>query len=950
MNSVAKPAQQKNGPDRDLQKQVLRRFIQITLGRLDRMREDLADDQQLFLDALPVLLHCNHPDFPCFVSDNTPCGISKYQPSGAELQKLHTVVPNLVLSDTKNDKPQLLGLYLTGDCGTIIESPRQNIIVWLCHDDNLASNEMAQLHRKCGLIEAWAQTLNLNVCFRIFDSRFRCNNDLHNTNMHCCELDLFYRSAVLVAGRIPLWWLIPPEEEARYEQFASILRHKKYVNDDDVIDLGGLQDIPPSEHVRNGINLLSDIEKQPYEICLKQAITEIYISEQPDALLLSRQFKQAVYQDNLDMDALDPYIMVYRRIEQYLGTRQEHNRLELIRRCFYFQVDQQLSQHSSQPNWQRKLMEKLTREWGWQKDKLKILDSRQSWTTEQVKQERLELVKELNNSYRFLSEFARNHRDQIHSQLADMHILGRKLHSWYERKAGKVDLINLDISSCLHEDNLYFCQVKHRLQTVWAVYAEPVNHRDTPNSLPLRRSDSLVELATWCHLNDISNDKTRMHVVDGDHQLDNKELQNIVTTIRQVLPTDSPLLKPDSISFNQPARPTSVLMFVNVGVDSGKALSGRDQKILAMTTAFDYQQQRNNIIHNIETLTTNSWGEVVCKTFSGSIALLNCIKDYMQSVPANSSILPPRPTFFCFNGRQSKTIKKRLDELFRDLLACYYSNTMPANTRYILEMKNQFFIIQHDQHRIHFRGARNSKELIKRLGQLQTEYSPVLFDRHAMVDSALAAICPTMTASSLQIYFQPNADETATVYVIDEKGSIHCRVYPFSDPQNLLKPLDAFLQSTLYRQSTSESLSSGSLQTQYHFINTDVLYYEIQAAETAQQTPRVVPFELQKQLSNQRYLNVQAIAEAGPNNKPIFNLYCDQQEFSAIDWGTGLYPAVARFIMSRRKSGGNYPCYISDLDLSSIGASDGSSHPQTIDYLRYKEEIENGINEALARL
>lgn len=938
---------QAQGLDRDQQKQILRRFIQITLGRLDRIRLDLTEQQQLFLDALPVMLHSNHADFPCFVSEYTPSGICKYQPSGAELQRIRSIAPNATLEDVKNNRQQILGLYLTGDCGTIIEAEQQNIIVWVCHADGLGANEISQLNRKCGLIEEWARTLNLRVRFRVFDSKFSINRK--KRQLHFLELDLFYRTAVLVAGRIPLWWLIPPEEESRYEQFASILRHKNYVNDEDVIDLGGVQDIPAEEYILSGIELLSDSEKQPYEICLKQAISEIYINEQPETLLLSRQFKFAVYNDNLDLDAIDPYVMVYRRIESYLLARHESSRLELIRRCFYFQVDKQLSQHSSQPTWQRKLMEQLTTEWGWKKDKLKQLDNRRNWRTEQVKSERLELVRELTNSYRFLSEFGRRNRQSISSLLGEMHILGRKLHAWYERKAGKVDLINLDISEKLLEDNLYFCQVKHRLQTVWAVYSEPVSHRDSPNILPLRRHESLVELVVWCHLNGIYDENTRLSVLDGDHQLSEDELHNIFSIVREKIPTHSKLLKPDNSKFNQPAQPTSVQVFINVGADPNAGINARDKKILSLTTAFDYHDQLNNIIVNLEMLSTNSWGEVICKTYRGSIALLNCVRDYLQSVPPSSNLAPPKPDFHASNNKQARVIKNRLDELFRDLTACYYTGTMPANTRYILQMKNQFFIIQYANNKVNFKGARTQEELLRRLSQTQTQYSPIIFDRHALVSSALAAICPTMTRGSLQIYYQDNGNNTATVYIIDEKGSIYTRNYPFSDVQNLLKPIDTFLQATLYRQSACENLENQSSHVDYHYIETDVLYYEIRYSNP-QEPPKILPVTLQNQLADQRYFSVQAIAEAGPNNKPIFNIYCDQQEFSAVDWGTGLYPAIARFIMSRRKSGISYPCYISDLDLSSVGASDGSSNPQTVDYLRYKEAIENGINEALARV
>ena len=933
------------GPDRDAQKQILKRFIQITLGRLARIRLDLSEEQQVFLDALPVMLHTNHPDFPCFVSEYTPCGICKYQPSGAEVQKVHHLAPGFSMADTKENKEQLLGLYLTGDCGTIIESPQQNIIVWVCHTDGLGANEISHLNRKCDLIEEWAKSLNLKVKFRVFDSQF--NSSQQDFSQHYLELDLFYRTSVLVAGRIPLWWIIPPQEEHKYKQYASILRHKNYVEDADVIDFGGITDIPTNEYILNGIERLSYSFQTPYETCIKQLITEIYISEQPKTCLLSRQYKEAVYNDELDLDAIDPYVMVYRRIEAYLLERQELNRLELIRRCFYYQVGKRLSQHSRNPTWQRKYLETMVGRWNWNKDKLKHLDTRHSWRAQKVKEERQELVRELTSSYRFLLEFTRKNRAIVAQNLNDVHILGRKLYSWYEKKAGKVDLLNLDITPNLEEKELHFSQVKHRLQTVWAVYADPVSSRDATNSMPLRRSDSLVELIAWCYFNGIATKVTRMEVTEGDHQLSRGEIEKTFKAIKDAFPKGTNLLQPDQAAFNQPANPVNLQMFVNVGVDPSVEMKKRDSRPLGLTNIFDFSSQRDNVVMNIETLSTNSWGEIICKRFQGSIALLNCINDFMRSVPPTSETPPPKLSIHSFNNPASMDTTHRLQELFRDITSCYYTSTLPANTRYILQMKNQFFIIQYEHEKTQFKGARNVAELIKRLGQNQSEYSPIIFDRQALSNSALAAICPTMSKNKVQIYFQDNHDKTATLFIIDEKGSVFSYIQPYRDNASLLNPIDRFIQSALYRQSASERLSAKGKAEGRYFIETQVLYYEIRHV-AKDKPPKVIPYTLESNLTAQHdAFSVQAIAELGPNNKPIFNLFCDQQEFSSADWGQGLYPTVARFILSRRKSGEDYPCYVSDLDLSSVESTASFNNIQTIDYLRFKHEIDNAINEAL---
>ena len=944
--------QKSSNLDKAQQRQILKRFLQITLGRLARIRLDLNKEQQLFLDALPVLLHTNHPNFPCYVSEYTPCGICRYTPSGAEIQKMQRLAPGFNASNASQNKKQILGVYLSGDCGTITESEQQNITVWVCHADELGANEISQLDRKCKLIEEWSTSLNLKTSFKVVSSNFIGADQQHKRNeedkkQNFLSLDHLYRSGIMIAGRMPMWWLVPAEEEIKYKQYTSILLHKKFIAEEDVIDFGWIPDIPANEFISIATEQLSNSDKNPHEACIKQLLTEIYISEYPNTKILSRQFKEAIYNDNMDLDALDPYVMVYRRIESYLFERQEINRLELIRRCFYYQVGKEISQHTNNITWQRKVMESLVQEWAWSKDTIKDLDNRENWNAGRAKEEHLELVRELTASYRFLSEFTRRHRDEAFQSLNEMNVLGKKLYASLERKAGKVDIINPVITPDLTEKNLYFCQTKHRLKTVWTVYAEPISHKETTTTLPLRRSESLVELIAWCHFNGFITEQTELDILKGEHQLTEDELRSIINTLEETLPRNSALLSPAHDNFTRPAHPTQIQMFANVAADPVLEMKNQKKNPMGLASAFNYGDKSDYIVLNIETVSINSWGEVICKRFEGPITILNCISEYMQNLPPGSTVAVPELNIHSFCNKQAKSICSRLQELFRDLESCFYRGKLPPSTRYVLQMKQQFFIIQYAQRKTHFKGARHVEELIKRLGQDQETYSPVIFDRHALPTSALAAITTTMSADSLQVYFTDNGNKTATVFIIDEKGSIYTVTQEYLNKESLLQPLESFLHSVLYRQSTSESTESYTSNGGY-FIDTPVMYYEITAQEKGE-PPKVEPIILKEHLSSKNGINIQAIAEQGPNNKPIFNIYCDQQEFSAVDWGTELYSAVARFILARRKSGKRYPCHISDLDMSSIGSLDGFQ-TQTADYLRFKKDIEDSINDALQKV
>src|SRR5690606_18528665 len=176
-------------------------------------------------------------------------------------------------------------------------------------------------------------------------------------------------------------------------------------------------------------------------------LLETYASD-TDSEPLALTFKRAIYQDTPDANALDPYVMIYQRLEDYLGSRAQEQRLELVRRCFYFKVNKPLTRGSRGPqkSWQRLLLETMVQGWQWQTHYLHTLDDRLSWKAPQVIAERTLLVNELSNSYRLLSEINKNNFTQAAITNEELMILGRKLHAAFERKAGKIEWINPGIS------------------------------------------------------------------------------------------------------------------------------------------------------------------------------------------------------------------------------------------------------------------------------------------------------------------------------------------------------------------------------------------------------------------------------------------------------------------------------------------------------------------------
>ncbi len=695
----------------------------------------------------------------------------------------------------------------------------------------------------------------------------------------------------------------------------------------------------------------------PYKSVLKILLTEVYAAEYPHVEPLSTQFKRAIYNDQLDIDELDPYVVVYRKLEQYLLNRNELKRLELVRRCFYFKIGKALSRPSRDPrkSWQRQLMEKLVQQWQWPREQIYNLDARKQWKVSRVIEEQKQLVRELTNSYRFVLELARRTRSSAMINSQEMTVLGRKLYAAFERKAGKIEWVNPGIANNLIEEQLTFYQTQtsHDSAISWAVSAEPLAQRDISRDQPIKRADEIITLMAWCHFNKLLDHTTQLNIVEGDHGISEYELHSMFRSLRQHLSVAKSQNDTDDEKhdrFSQAMRPLQIQLFINVGVDPLAQMRTQGmERLSAHTDSLGYSGLKENLVLNLEQVMVNSWGELSSRRYDGDFALIRCINDYLQLLPPGSRHGLPKLDVQCFCPTRASAIKLRVEELFRDIAACYYSGTRPANTRYVLEIQREYYVLQFTGKTPRFERAGNYSALLTYLGQSQQEFSPIVLDRYCLKHSALSAIVQQSLANQIQVYYQPQED-SADVYVLDEKGSLFYFNTPFRDEYTLLSPLDQFIQSTLFRRSSEHSHFLAN-HNSFELDNFDLSHYEIEFYQINQSINNV---QLSRRnvlnhIEGTNFFNVQAIADQDLNGRILFNIYCDQQEFTELEFGKALYNTAAKFILSRRNSQERYPCYITDLDLSRY-RGENNTPSQTIDYLKHKQKLEQALNHALQAL
>ena len=941
--------------DRKVLREIKRRFLSANAERIARALSLQTTRQKHFLELLPLLLHVNHPLFPGYVNKDAPAGVVGYKPDRVALQQAR----GLSRSFRHNPRHQTYGdihsVFLMGSTGTIAQSNSSDLDIWICHSNTLMSHELELLEEKLNLISRWGNDLRLEANFFLMDSeKFRLglrqglSTEDCGSSQHYLLLDEFYRTALLLAGRYPIWWLIPPEENSRYTEMTSTLINKRYIRDTESIDFGNTDKIPAGEFIGAGMWQLYKGVDAAHKSILKIGLTEAYAKEFPDVGFLSAEYKQAIYENRLDIDELDPYIMVYRKLEKYLQGSNEPERLELVRRCLYFKTNIALSKpRTSQRSWREKLLSKLVSEWQWDSGLIKQLDRRYRWNIQSVIQEREALVTQLTHSYRFLANFAQQYdktdKDFTINQ-QDMVTLGRKLYAAFERKGGKLELVNPNITKHVTEDLLTFYydapNPNNESTHSWALYLGQQSIEQLASCRPLKRSQSFLELLAWCYFNRIMDANSRVSIHASPSDLDRQELLKLIQSFEKTFPLDT--YRKTLNRFEHNAEVVHSALFLNVGLDPfSMARQKGFSRLSVRTDPFSYSGLKDNLTLSVDQLDINSWGEIFTKRFVGENAVLNCLLDYLQSHPQPSAQneAPPFPelTVQCFNASRGKSIADRVHQLIEDVVTHYKRR---QNARYILEIDRSYHLLHLQAESPWMESFQSEKWLLDALNKYQGTFSPITIDRDTDSLPTLKLISHHNEADLLQAFYRTGPLHTE-IYFTDFGGALYFGLVYSGDENSLVSQLQHFTHTTLYRlatESADPNLSKRNPRLQFFKICGQAGSRR-QFLETRTPSPKA---------AGEHYYDVHAVAELDATGNVVFSIFCEGTAFTQVEYGKELFIAVSRHILQHRKNQDRYPCYITDLNLSSITHRLSQNGVISINqYFQFKFKLEHALNHAL---
>ena len=409
--------------------------------------------QSDLFQIIPYLLHENVtlPGMPQSCEARTPCGIHDYYPPPEVL--------DIVTQYRKNGPPDcryqadaaIEGLFTIGSVGSMAQTNDSDIDYWVCLKENkMDAAGLALLKKKLEVIEqyAWDQ-FDIQVTFFVVDIDRAKRNDFGDSSVESSGSaqalllkEEFYRTMIHVAGKLPLWSVLPTAVSKGY--YDSIYRLISFFPDfSRYMDLGDIHAVSLDEFFGATIWQLFKSLKSPFKSVLKMALLEKYIHENGKKPLLCSRVKDEWMNSgvNLKLGQSDAYYILLDHLIEYYRQQEDQEAVGLLQVCFFLKLG--ISKAGQIENTvfglRRFILEQCMARWHWSVDKLIQVGRYQSWSYKKLSGLSKALETFMLKKYKAVNEVfstAGSATAQISPE--DRTVLGRKVYAELSRRPGKI--------------------------------------------------------------------------------------------------------------------------------------------------------------------------------------------------------------------------------------------------------------------------------------------------------------------------------------------------------------------------------------------------------------------------------------------------------------------------------------------------------------------------------
>lgn len=482
-----------------------------------------ADKASIAFEVIPGLLSVNEPDLPGHVPEGeTSCGIYNIGAARDLKTLIQTYFPETKKRRIRYQKylvkrPIIDTLFVMGSVGTVAQTEKSDYDYWVCVDSSLFDQDSIQkLREKTEKITHWCENkFHMEVHFFVSELNRVRNNDFGSVDEESTGSsqkrflkEECYRTMLLVAGKIPLWWVLPSGiGQEDYDKYQGWLGSEASYDFNDFVDLGFLGDLSREEFLGTALWHLSKGIKDPFKALLKMAMMEWYLSDDFEGKLLCDILKRRVHSGCKNLADVDPYLLMVKKILDFYNRREREDHEILLQKAFYVKAAPGITRlrlRKGAGDFKFEAFRTLIETWKWTPELFEELNQIENWSYAR----RLKLSNEINrfffSTYRRLSE-AQLLKEKQAINGRDMTFLARKIYVLFARQQKKLQRHPSLTGRRLILDRCIFQLRRDKSgKNRWALYdATRYPLEKTQKHLRIFSSGRVVRAATWLVLNGI---------------------------------------------------------------------------------------------------------------------------------------------------------------------------------------------------------------------------------------------------------------------------------------------------------------------------------------------------------------------------------------------------------------------------------------------------------------
>ncbi|MFA5519049.1 MAG: class I adenylate cyclase [Spirochaetota bacterium] len=734
---------------------LFKKYNELKIHRFQQLFPNAAIKKTI--NAIPVLLSINDKKVPGFSNADVPLGIANYTPDTETLR----YVKARFGFDSYNDvsKPFVHCLAVMGSVGTIGYNRKSDFDYWACVDKRgVSEKHLAAFQKKIDDIQKWVfkesgaevhifindiSNLKMNIFAEDEDEGF-------GSTIGGVLKDEFFRSSMIIAGKVPFWWVVPGFiNDSDYEKLFALIPDKE--KNEKYVDIGNLFQISREDFLGAALFQLIKAVGSPFKSILKIGILEKYLFMDGKTVLLSQKLKASIQRGKLKNSAPDSYLIMFNEVYRYYEEiLDDKSLLTILRQNLYLKIDPQLSRYVALKErkdlpYKVMVMFRVVKGWGWSIEEIRDLDDFESWDYNRIILFWNSVKKFMLLSYQKISREMPNMDLQNKISSSDFKLLNSIIKANFLMEPDKIENF-ITFKDTPNEPLLYIeAETGGVKVSGWRVYKKIRLSGRLEKEIGIKSEDDLVKLLAWCSINQIYEPTfSRVFFESGYHHINKNLVVELLNHIFEMFNSEKTHIKRE--------------FFL------------REPRTLKNMLIMNFSESKANDINSFCHLYINTWGESFIKNYSA----------YSEMIAVFSKIVKDGVAFgrsfddFCFfvSPEPHKRLYKRVEKIFRAAFDFLLKSKDYVSQRFITNFDNSLVCITKKEGNVSVASFDSILELLSNISMSPFVYPDLkIYSEDNSSLEILDEIYSKRTVNGFSIVYEDKGRYTA-IYVCDENGNL----------------------------------------------------------------------------------------------------------------------------------------------------------------------------------